>query len=120
MNLQLLEAMVERPPPRPLTDDYGMEIAGLSDPNLSTERERSPNIPSAASPTAAESPKPAPRPYISRRGSTNYILSLLSPTISTPTDPNGHSPVSGNSPRSANNLSSNPITSGRPPAIIES
>ncbi|KAF9477211.1 RNI-like protein [Pholiota conissans] len=118
---ELLEAMVERPPPRPLTDEYGLEIVGMSEP----ERERSPSIPSAASPTG-DSPKVLPKPYISRRSSNNSILSLLSPTIPTPATESGtQSPASMSSPRIGAHFSPNPTSSyssadGRPPPIVES
>ncbi|KAF9531479.1 hypothetical protein CPB83DRAFT_904584 [Crepidotus variabilis] len=85
---ELLEAMVERPPPRPLTDEYGMELnMGIPDPTLMSatiprELNRSPTVP----PPPSESPKPSPRPYISRsRSSSNSILNMISPA--TPTMP---------------------------------
>ncbi|KAF8804912.1 RNI-like protein [Phlegmacium glaucopus] len=80
---ELLEAMVERPPPRPLTDEFGIEvISGLGD--LPVTADRSPNIPMATSPTI-EATKPPPKPYISRsRSSSNSILNLISPTIPSP------------------------------------
>ncbi|KAF8885399.1 hypothetical protein CPB84DRAFT_1816838 [Gymnopilus junonius] len=65
---ELLEAMVERPPPRPLTDEYGLDvvngISGMPDSNLPDwSPNRSPNLPSATSPTAENAnPKPPPRP----------------------------------------------------------
>ncbi|KAF8154473.1 hypothetical protein B0H34DRAFT_660189 [Crassisporium funariophilum] len=80
---ELLEAMVERPPPRPLGDEFGMEmISGMGDPNLP---ERPSSLQPASSPVVSESPKPSPRPYISRsRSSSNSILNIISPTISSP------------------------------------
>ncbi|KAJ8514493.1 hypothetical protein ONZ45_g7986 [Pleurotus djamor] len=74
---ELLEAMVERPPPRPLLDEYGMEMAGPVQP-LDAEP---PSSPSVVSPS---SDKPPPRPYISRRSSSSSIMSLISPTLGSP------------------------------------
>jgi len=75
--------MVERPPPRPLTDEFGMELAaGLGDSPLTGDH--SPNIPMASSPTI-ETTKPPPKPYIPRsRSSSNSILNLISPVIPSP------------------------------------
>ncbi|RDX54543.1 RNI-like protein [Lentinus brumalis] len=56
---ELLEAMVERPPPR-MVDEYGAE----SVPQDST------------SPAPEEPPKPAPRPYIRRTRSSSSTLSV--------------------------------------------
>lgn len=95
---QLLEAMVERPPPRPLTDEFGLEIA----PGI-TEQEP-PSSPAPNSPS--EPAKPPPRPYISRsRSSSSSILSLISPTPSSASTMDGDfpyhgSPTSMTSPRS--------------------
>ncbi|KAJ7241653.1 hypothetical protein C8J57DRAFT_1192532 [Mycena rebaudengoi] len=70
---ELLEAMVERPPPRPLTDQFGIEIL---QPDLPLEAP----TPPPASPVVD---KPPPRPYVSRsRSSSNSIMSLISPTLS--------------------------------------
>ncbi|KIM43835.1 hypothetical protein M413DRAFT_18150 [Hebeloma cylindrosporum] len=99
---ELLEAMVERPPPRPLTDEYGLEIpGGLSDLPSPLDRSpnRSPSIPpmSPAADETAAAAKPPPRPYISRtRSSSNSILSMISPTIPASPDlfENQGSPVS--------------------------
>lgn len=80
---QLLEAMVERPPPRPLTDDFGL-LEDIPDEDHSPNR--SPNIPAAKS-RVVESSKPPPKPYVSRsRSSSNSILNLISPSSSTPGD----------------------------------
>ncbi|KAL0959057.1 hypothetical protein HGRIS_014357 [Hohenbuehelia grisea] len=74
---ELLDAMVERPPPRPLIDEYGMEMTSsalVSDPpalEVSTTPLASPTVESKAS----------PRPYISRRTSSSSIMSVLSPTL---------------------------------------
>ncbi|CAK5276830.1 unnamed protein product [Mycena citricolor] len=66
---ELLEAMVERPPPRPLTDEYGMEIAAPE----------SPPPPEPVSPVVEKS---VPRPYVTRRSSSASLMSLISPTSS--------------------------------------
>ncbi|KAG5637415.1 hypothetical protein H0H81_004673 [Sphagnurus paluster] len=70
---ELLEAMVERPPPRPFQDDFLLD---------SMEHSRSEETP-PVSPSESEQPKPPPRPYISRSrsSSNNSILSVISPTI---------------------------------------
>lgn len=72
---QLLEAEVERPPPRAVVDEFGPD-QGLG-PN-----EKPPPLvmsPMAASPV--EEPRGSPRPYISRRRSSQASLnSPLSPT----------------------------------------
>ncbi|KDR79326.1 hypothetical protein GALMADRAFT_243316 [Galerina marginata CBS 339.88] len=134
---ELLEAMVERPPPRPLTDEYGLEIISglpMADPNLPSPRERSPNrspnIPAATSPTLGErerestSPKPAPRPYVSRsRSASNSILSIISPTLSSSSlslsgteenDGEMKSPASATSQRGFLSPVSPTLSAGRP------
>jgi protein phosphatase 1 regulatory subunit 37 len=71
---QLLEAMVERPPPRPLIDEFGMEL------DLIPREELSPLL----SPELPDEPKkPAPRPYISRARSSEAV----SPTAGHPRTP---------------------------------
>lgn len=66
---QLLDAMVERPPPRTLAE-------GFEDPIPGTD---TPSSPAVSSP--AESPKPAPRPYIRRtRSSSSNMSSPSTPT----------------------------------------
>ncbi|PPQ96897.1 hypothetical protein CVT26_005882 [Gymnopilus dilepis] len=124
---ELLEAMVERPPPRPLTDEYGLDvISSMPDPNL-PERSpnRSPSIPAATSPTSENAnPKPPPRPYISRtRSGSSSILSILSPTIS-PSTSTEHLESSGQTPTSASSQSflspTSPTGSSRPPALPRS
>ncbi|KAI6040774.1 hypothetical protein EDC04DRAFT_2566656 [Pisolithus marmoratus] len=83
----LLEAMVERPPPRSIVDDFGMDLS-LS----SVVSEGPPCSPSAEDP---QSPKPPPRAYLSRNRSTssNSAHTLTSPTSETssrtPTSPTG-------------------------------
>ncbi|KAJ3514463.1 hypothetical protein NLJ89_g2371 [Agrocybe chaxingu] len=62
---ELLEAMVERPPPRPM-DEYGIDgIAGLPDPNRDIHADRSPNrspsIPPAS--PSVETPQAAPEAH---------------------------------------------------------
>ncbi|KAF7324495.1 hypothetical protein MKEN_00490200 [Mycena kentingensis (nom. inval.)] len=104
---ELLEAMVERPPPRPLTltDSFGMELPADEQPQSSAPAEDD-QPPPPASPKPAPSPateKSPPRPYISRsRSASSSIMSILSPTISsfnpTGTDiPEGQ--ATGGSPR---------------------
>ncbi|KAF9459258.1 hypothetical protein BDZ94DRAFT_1312550 [Collybia nuda] len=95
---ELLEAMVERPPPRPLTDEFGLEIAL----NISDQEP-----PASSAPTSpSEPPKPAPRPYVSRsRSSSSSILSMISPTLSSASTVDGEFPYQGSptsitSPRS--------------------
>ncbi|KAI5987226.1 hypothetical protein EDD15DRAFT_2469702, partial [Pisolithus albus] len=86
---ELLEAMVERPPPRSIVDDFGMDLT-LS-PIISEEPPRSPIITTEE----PQSPKPPPRPYLSRNRSTssNGVHGLTSPTSETsartPTSPTG-------------------------------
>ncbi|KAJ7710586.1 hypothetical protein B0H17DRAFT_1324260 [Mycena rosella] len=70
---ELLEAMVERPPPRPLTDQFGLEIQQPEAPQPNQEAEP---------PASPQPASPPPRPYISRsRSSSNSIMSMISPTI---------------------------------------
>lgn len=86
---ELLEAMVERPPPRSIVDDFGMDLS-LS-PIISEEPPRSPIITTEE----PQSPKPPPRPYLSRNrsSSSNGVHALTSPTSETsartPTSPTG-------------------------------
>ena len=65
-SVQLLEAEVERPPPRVVLDDFGMPLE-VSSPNVES--------PLSPKPEVEEPPKPAPRPYISRRGSAASLRS---------------------------------------------
>ncbi|KAG1724709.1 uncharacterized protein EDB91DRAFT_1170321 [Suillus paluster] len=68
---ELLEAMVERPPPRGIIDEFGMDLDV--------------SAPEAASPPTEEPLRPSPRPYISRirstssNGSTGDLHSPISP-----------------------------------------
>ncbi|KAI6169874.1 hypothetical protein EDD17DRAFT_1785645, partial [Pisolithus thermaeus] len=84
---ELLEAMVERPPPRSIVDDFGMDLS-LS-PVISEEPPRSPIA------EEPQSQKLPPRPYMSRNRSTssNSVHTLTSPASEsnarTPTSPTG-------------------------------
>ncbi|KAI8970894.1 RNI-like protein [Trametes punicea] len=69
---ELLEAMVERPPPR-LVDEYGSDI-------VPQERDRSPPV--ATSPQ--EPKKPPPRPYIRRSRSTGSTVSVDTQNLASP------------------------------------
>ncbi|KDQ23487.1 hypothetical protein PLEOSDRAFT_1098225 [Pleurotus ostreatus PC15] len=72
---ELLEAMVERPPPRPLLDEYGLEM------NVHTPQPEAEVPPVSPSPVSPSQERPSPRPYISRRSSASSIMSLISPTL---------------------------------------
>ncbi|KAG2124709.1 hypothetical protein BD769DRAFT_1466747 [Suillus cothurnatus] len=69
---ELLEAMVERPPPRGIIDEFGMDLDMIT--------------PETTSPPPGEPLRPPPRPYISRtrsassNGSTGDLHSPNSPT----------------------------------------
>ncbi|KAJ6574419.1 hypothetical protein B0H19DRAFT_1124428 [Mycena capillaripes] len=92
---ELLEAMVERPPPRPLTDQFGMEIIPQEQPQQ--QQEPPPTSPQPASPAVE---KPSPRPYVSRRSSSASIMSMISPTIASFTSGSAKIPEDGQaSPR---------------------
>ncbi|EAU86549.2 hypothetical protein CC1G_07745 [Coprinopsis cinerea okayama7 len=82
---ELLEAQVERPPPRPITDDFGMEIIGGKGLDFDELGSAPPT------PVISDPPKPAPRPYISRRSSNSSILSLISSSV--PGSPKVENPV---------------------------
>ncbi|KAF5343098.1 hypothetical protein D9758_016016 [Tetrapyrgos nigripes] len=86
---ELLEAMVERPAPRDLTDEFGQAI--LADPAqdgfyIPSAPEPLPSISSSGSTTPIGTPtteKPPPRPYIPRSrsaSSSSSIMSLVSPS----------------------------------------
>lgn len=85
---ELLEAMVERPPPRGIIDEFGMDLDIVA--------------PEIASPPPGEPLRPPPRPYISRtrstssNGSTGDLHSPNSPTTMTA----ARSPTSPTSPAS--------------------
>ncbi|TFK65923.1 RNI-like protein [Pluteus cervinus] len=108
---ELLEAMVERAPPRPITDEFGLEIPDngrfgedQEDDDTVTPLVTSPVLPTSptlftsnasphGSPQVAET-KPPPRPYIPRRSSNSSLLGVLSPTV-----PGGSTSPLGGSPR---------------------
>ncbi|KDQ52233.1 hypothetical protein JAAARDRAFT_40347 [Jaapia argillacea MUCL 33604] len=97
---ELLEAQVERPPPRPIVDEFGMEIP--VNHHSSTDKLNSPlteNIPE-------EQKKPPPRPYIPRRSSTASSISLTLSGIASPQHDGARSP----SPNSATMSPSTPIS----------
>lgn len=75
--LQLLEAEVERPPPRIMVDEFGQTIDGGEPMDIP---------PPPAPAPEPESPKPAPRPYISRR-SSNASLRSQDSSNSVPVSP---------------------------------
>ncbi|KAK0493573.1 hypothetical protein EDD18DRAFT_1256899 [Armillaria luteobubalina] len=68
---ELLEAMVERPPPRSV-EEFSLEL-----PHSSSNSHSNPGTPTEEQPT---SPTVAPRPYIPRRTSSGSLMSLVSPT----------------------------------------
>ncbi|KAF9016025.1 hypothetical protein BDZ89DRAFT_1166498 [Hymenopellis radicata] len=70
---ELLEAMVERPPPRPiLTDEDSLPGSPLSGSPHPEKEDK-------------EDPPPAPRPYLARtRSSSSSIMSLVATTTTTP------------------------------------
>lgn len=70
--VQLLEAMVERPPPRALHDGY-------------EDLTETPSTPVATSPT--ESQKPPPRPYIRRSRSSSSVNGSTDSLPSSPSIP---------------------------------
>jgi protein phosphatase 1 regulatory subunit 37 len=78
---ELLEAMVERPPPRPLTDEFGTEVLIPGFGELPVISDRSPISPTATTPTFDMTTlKSPPKPYISRsKSSSNSSLNLISP-----------------------------------------
>lgn len=68
---ELLEVEVERPPPRPIVDDFGMEIPP-ADGHMSPK------------PGGPEEVKAAPRPYIPRRTSTSSMVSIKTQSLVSP------------------------------------
>ncbi|KAK0199598.1 hypothetical protein DFS33DRAFT_1267449 [Desarmillaria ectypa] len=68
---ELLEAMVERPPPRSV-EDFSLEP-----PHSSSNLHSNPGTPTEEQPT---SPTMTPKPYIPRRTSSGSLMSLVSPT----------------------------------------
>lgn len=91
--------MVERPPPRPIHDDFGVdpllgdEIDGAllnaplspPPPSVGSPSISSPIFANNSGPTSSigEQQKPPPRPYIPRRTSStsNSIMGVISPTL---------------------------------------
>lgn len=89
--------MVERPPPRPLTDEFGLEILNTPRELITLQSPTTDSSPTNGSSTTAggggagggvDSQKPVPsptlpRPYIPRsRSSSNSILGVISPVSS--------------------------------------
>ncbi|KAJ7044724.1 hypothetical protein C8F04DRAFT_595203 [Mycena alexandri] len=112
LRIELLEAMLERPPPRPLTDQFGIEIIQQEQPQ---QQQQAPDGPDPTSPVD----KPPPRPYISRsRSSSNSIMSMISPTLASFTS-TGQSPiqegVQQGSPRIPSSLAPSPLGAGARP-----
>ncbi|KAJ7035986.1 hypothetical protein C8F04DRAFT_1340388, partial [Mycena alexandri] len=90
LRIELLEAMVERPPPRPLTDQFGIEIIQQQEQPQQQQQQQQQDTPEPTSPVVD---KPPPRPYISRsRSSSNSIMSMISPTLASFTSA-GQSPI---------------------------
>ncbi|KAG7094999.1 hypothetical protein E1B28_005793 [Marasmius oreades] len=108
---ELLEAMVERPAPRNLTaDEFGLEMT------QEFVQDTVDDIP--------ETPKLAPRPYVSRsRSSSSSIMSLVSPTVERaatlplPASPRVDSPVPATlkSPTPLSSLPSTPTSETNSP-----
>ncbi|EIW75443.1 hypothetical protein CONPUDRAFT_112021 [Coniophora puteana RWD-64-598 SS2] len=90
---ELLEAMVERPPPRGFIDEYGMEINGPPSPLIGANNIE--NEPLSPLPNEQQPNKPVPRPYISRSRSASNSVEQLAPPTSTPGSPSlGAPPLS--------------------------
>ncbi|TFY60339.1 hypothetical protein EVG20_g7457 [Dentipellis fragilis] len=104
LRLELLEAMVERPPPRAILDDFGMEQA-------SPERESSPPKPKAEEPA-----KPPPRPYIPRRTSSASIVSPIAKaaTAVLPSVKDSDSPVLTQSGSPVSSSPGTPVSAAKP------
>ncbi|KAJ7229308.1 hypothetical protein B0H12DRAFT_1212926 [Mycena haematopus] len=113
---ELLEAMVERPPPRPVTDQFGMEILPQDVP---PPQDPPPASPQPASPAVD---KPPPRPYVSRRGSSASLMSMISPTIASFVPGGGKIPEGQASPRTASPvpMSPSPLGAGVRPYLPRS
>ncbi|KXN91582.1 Protein phosphatase 1 regulatory subunit 37 [Leucoagaricus sp. SymC.cos] len=84
---ELLEAMVERPPPRPINDEF--EIDGILSQGFDPIDG---NVPF---PTTEQPSKPPPRPYIPRRTSSS-IMGVISPALSGNASPDSGGNDSGN------------------------
>ncbi|KAJ7751788.1 hypothetical protein DFH07DRAFT_1032273 [Mycena maculata] len=110
---ELLEAMVERPPPRPLTDQFGIEI-----PEQEQQQQQQEEPPAAPQPASPVVDKPPPRPYISRsRSSSSSIMSMISPTISSFTSAGGQIPEA-TSPRTPSSPAApSPLGAGARPYL---
>ncbi|KIL56431.1 hypothetical protein M378DRAFT_17099 [Amanita muscaria Koide BX008] len=83
---EILEAMVERPPPRPITDEYGLEIAPVVPVQEVEPKDNSSNN------SPPEPAKPPPKPYIPRRtpslrSNSNPSSPLQSPVTQSPSTP---------------------------------
>jgi len=91
--------MVERPPPRGIIDEFGIEL----DTSASE----------IASPPVEEPQRPPPRPYISRirssNGSMGEVQSPISPTNSMPVPKSPASPTSPVLRSSPRTLSASPV-----------
>ncbi|TFK18854.1 RNI-like protein [Coprinopsis marcescibilis] len=75
---EILETQVERPPPRPITDEFGMEIMPAP---IDREDELSPLHSAPSTPVIGD----APKPYTLRtRSSSSSILSVLTPPPGSP------------------------------------
>ena len=98
-NGQLLEAMVERPPPPRLVDEFAAE--GVAPPE-------------STSPVSEESKKPPPRPYIRRTRSSSSTLSVDSQSSG-----GGTSPVIEKTQSLPGSATASPISPSvsRPPSL---
>ncbi|KAM6494674.1 hypothetical protein JOM56_009297, partial [Amanita muscaria] len=83
---EILEAMVERPPPRPITDEYGLEIAPVVPMQEVEPKDNNSNN------SPPEPARPPPKPYIPRRtpslrSNSNPSSPLQSPVTQSPSTP---------------------------------
>ncbi|KAI0266389.1 hypothetical protein BC834DRAFT_874348 [Gloeopeniophorella convolvens] len=101
LRIELLEAQVERPPPRAILDDLSL---ALDTP-----------VANPSSPVPEEPPKPLPQPYIPRRPSSSSItVQTPSPTLMAPPENGGtDSPSSVLSPSTPISPSPRPYMSRR-------
>ncbi|KAJ6481179.1 hypothetical protein DFH09DRAFT_1464733, partial [Mycena vulgaris] len=113
LRIELLEAMVERPPPRPLTDQFGIEI--LPQEQVQPQQPDPPASPQPASPAVD---KPPPRPYVSRRSSSASIMNMISPTMASFTSAGGQIPEGQRTPSSP--ASPSPLGAGARPYLPRS
>ncbi|KAH7890634.1 hypothetical protein F5I97DRAFT_1799297 [Phlebopus sp. FC_14] len=105
---ELLEAMVERPPPRGIIDEFGMELSIQTSPLNAVDD--APYSPSAGTASPVDEPqpqRPPPRPYISRNrsSSSNSVPTLSSELMQSPSSPSAKTPTSPMSPGSAGKIS---------------